>query len=132
MKKFGEVYIVDDDQIYTFLLTKQIGRMDFCDTIRVFGHGGEALDELEAYRDQPEKLPDLILLDLNMPVCNGWQFLERIQNLLLQKSIPIDIISSSVSTSEHQKATAYPGVGSFYSKPVTQRTLTDILAAAQN
>jgi CheY-like chemotaxis protein len=132
MKKLGEVYIVDDDQIYTFLLSKQIGRMEFCDTIRVFGHGGEALDELAAYHDQPEKLPDLILLDLNMPVCNGWQFLDRISNLTLQKSIPIDIISSSVSTVEHQKATDYPSISNFYSKPVTQNTLSAILAATQN
>lgn len=131
MKKLGEVYIVDDDHIYTFLLTKQIGRMEFCDTIRVFGHGGEALDELEAHRDQPEKLPDLILLDLNMPVCNGWQFLDRISNLSLQKAIPIDIISSTVSTLEHQKATDYPSVGRFYSKPVTQRTLSEILSFVQ-
>lgn len=131
MKKLGEVYIVDDDRIYTFLLSKQIGRMAFCDSIRVFGHGGEALDQLQAYRDQPEKLPDLILLDLNMPVCNGWQFLERISGLSLGKSIPIDIISSSVSTVEHQKATDYPSVGHFYSKPVTQRTLSEILAFAQ-
>lgn len=131
MKKLGEVYIVDDDQIYTFLLAKQIGRMEFCDAIRVFGNGGEALHELQANRDRPEKLPDLILLDLNMPVCNGWQFLDRISELSLQKNIPIDIISSSVNTSEHRKATGYPGVGHFYTKPVTQQTLSKILAAVQ-
>jgi len=131
MKKLGEVYIVDDDQIYTFLLAKQIGRMEFCDSIRVFGHGGEALDELQTYHDQPDKLPDLILLDLNMPVCNGWQFLERFPSLSLQKSIPIDIISSSISTAEHRKAASYPGVTHFYTKPVTQQTLSKILAAAQ-
>lgn len=131
MKKLGEVYIVDDDRIYTFLLAKQIDRMQFCNAIRVFSHGGEALDELETYRDQPEKLPDLILLDLNMPVCNGWQFLDRISQLSLKKNIPIDVISSSVSATEHQKATGYPGVCRFYSKPVTQQTLAEILAAVQ-
>lgn len=131
MKKLGEVYVVDDDHIYTFLLRRQVDKMDFCTSLRFFSHGGEALDALKNLHDQPEQLPDLILLDINMPVCNGWQFLEGFSGLSLKKDIPVDIISSSVTPAEHQRATRHPNVGDFYSKPVTTQVLTEILLAAQ-
>lgn len=127
MKKLGQVYVVDDDQVYTFLLKRQADKMDFCDSLRFFNHGGEALDELYALRNQPDQLPDLILLDLNMPVCNGWQFLERFPNLGLEKPIPVDIISSTVTAAEHERAVKNPDVGHFYAKPVTLETLATIL-----
>lgn len=130
MKKLGEVYVVDDDHIYTFLLSKQVDKMDFCASLRFFNHGGEALDALNQLRDKPEQLPDLILLDLNMPVCDGWQFLDGFSELPLKKSIPVDIISSSVTPAEHQRAMRHPNVGDFYNKPVSVQTLTDILLAA--
>jgi CheY-like chemotaxis protein len=131
MKKLGEVYVVDDDQVYTFLLRRQVGKMDFCTSLRFFNHGGEALDALENLRDKPEHLPDLILLDINMPICNGWEFLDGFTGLSLKKAIPVDIISSSVTPDEHKRATRHPNVGDFYSKPVTVETLTEILMAAQ-
>jgi CheY-like chemotaxis protein len=130
MKKLGEVYVVDDDQVYTFLLQRQIGKMEFCTSLKFFGHGGEALDELYALRDQPERLPDLILLDLNMPVCNGWQFLDRFAALSLRKTIPVDIISSSVTPAEQQRVAQNPDARHFYAKPVTLKTLSAILTSA--
>jgi CheY-like chemotaxis protein len=127
MKRLGEVYVVDDDNIYTFLFKRQAGRVDFCNSLRFFNHGGEALEALYVLRDQPDKLPDLILLDLNMPVCDGWQFLDRFSSLSLQKTIPVDIISSTITPAEHRLAVQNPGVGNFYEKPVTLETLTTIL-----
>jgi CheY-like chemotaxis protein len=131
MKKLGEVYVVDDDRIYTYLLNRQVDNMDFCSSLRFFDHGGEALDALYALRDEPEKLPDLILLDINMPVCNGWQFLDGFTGLSLKKNIPVDIVSSSVTDAEQQRAIKHPNVGDFYNKPLSIKTLTTILQAAR-
>jgi CheY-like chemotaxis protein len=131
MKKLGEVYVVDDDMVYTYLLNRQFDNMNFCSSRRFFTHGGEALEALYALRNDPDKLPDLILLDINMPVCNGWQFLDGFSGLSLKKAIPVDIISSTVTPSEHQRAVAHPNVGDFYNKPLSLKTLTHILQAKQ-
>lgn len=126
MKALKNIYIIDDDHMYTYLLSRQIGLTGYKEAISIFKHGMEALSHLSAIKSSTELLPDLILLDLNMPVMDGWQFLDAYSRLNLVKDISIYILSSSIDTADHQRAAQYKVVKSFLTKPITKTNLQEI------
>ena len=77
MKKFETFYIVDDDDVYQFIAKKTIEQTGLVELIKTFSNGREAIQFLESFIDSPELLPEIILLDLTMPVMDGWEFLEN-------------------------------------------------------
>jgi CheY-like chemotaxis protein len=78
-------------------------------------------------------LPDIIFLDLNMPVVNGWQFLQQYEVIKEQipKKIKIYIVSSSINNSEINQATSNINVEGFLSKPLKPEALKEILMSVQ-
>ena len=116
------IYIIDDDKANNFLtriMLEDAGLTNF----RQFKLVDEAMDELR--RITAEKLedeyPGLILLDLNMPIKTGWDFLEEFRGLpeeLTSKS-RIYLLTSSDFRGDHEKAKSYPEVLDFIDKPVT-------------
>ena len=119
MKKFDLVYVVDDDPLYVFSMKKLLKLSDFCEDSRFFKNGQEALDELEPKLLQDGKLPDLIFLDISMPLMNGWQFLDRLKELPQKKEIKIFIASSSIDPSDKEKSDSYDIVADYLFKPIT-------------
>ena len=89
------------------------------DDIIVCYNGAEAIDQLQVLLAE-RKLPDLILLDLNMPVMNGWEFLDEFLKFkaIHQLEIPIFIISSTVHSQDIVKASTYSCVRKFFVKPL--------------
>ena len=84
-------------------------------------NGKFAIDQLvELQRKDPDKLPDYILLDINMPIMNGWEFLDEYKRLNIDPAgkSKIFIISSSVFSNDINKARSYPLVKDFISKPL--------------
>lgn len=128
MEKLDVTYLIDDDQIFTYLLSKQMKMIDFCDTIMVFNDGDEALGFLKAHADTPINLPSVILLDINMPVMDGWQFLDEFAKFDLQKRVTIYIVSSSIDDADRAKAASYKEVANFYVKPISKDDLIAILS----
>ena len=127
MSQIDVACIIDDDELFTYVLAKQMKVMEFCKTILVFRNGLEALNYLRPALESPEVLPSVILLDLNMPVLDGWQFLDEFLQLRPAKKISIYIISSSIDAADHEKALAYKEVSNFYIKPITRENLLEIL-----
>ncbi|MCX6218634.1 response regulator [Spirosoma sp.] len=127
MKTIDIACVIDDDKIYTLLLSQQMKVINFCETLLTFHTGKEALDYLKPIMASPELLPEVILLDLNMPVMDGWQFLDEFVQTKPAKKITIYIVSSSIDVADHIKAAAYKEVSHFYVKPITRENLTDIL-----
>lgn len=127
-KKIDIACIVDDDPIYVFA-TKKIMRMaDFCESFLVFSNGKEALDSLSAIVLAGAKMPDVILLDLNMPVMDGWQFLDEFTQIKPAKKITIYIVSSSIDPEDVERAKTYEDVHNYIIKPVTEKSLLDIMS----
>ena len=89
-------------------------------------NGKEALDYLITNKETDV---DLILLDINMPVMNGWQFLSNIERVWreIDKSIPIFILSSSVNTYDKQKSAEYKSVKGFINKPLKDNDLKEMI-----
>ncbi|WP_431210205.1 PAS domain S-box protein [Puia sp. P3] len=79
MRQLDIACIIDDDELFTYVLAKQMEVLGFCKSVLVFPNGLEAINRLRQILDTPEALPSVIFLDLNMPVLDGWQFLDEFQ-----------------------------------------------------
>lgn len=131
MKKLDIACLIDDDQMFTYLLSKQMRLIDFCDSILIFNDGDEALRYLKPIMKNPETLPSVILLDINMPVLDGWQFLDEFTRFSIPKKITIYIVSSSIDQADQLKAAAYKDVSNFYVKPISNQDLVRMLMAME-
>ena len=127
MKKIDIACLIDDDKMFTYLISKQMKTINFCDGILIFNDGLDALKYLEPVIESPDSLPSVILLDLNMPVLDGWQFLDEFIKFKPAKKITIYIVSSSIDQNDHRKAANYSGVSKFYVKPITKQHLNTML-----
>ena len=127
MPKLDIACIIDDDQLFTYVLSRQMKLLDFSETTLVFQNGLEALNYLQENAGSPDMLPSVILLDINMPVLDGWQFLDGFIKLRISKNIKVFLISSSINHSDHARALEYKEVSRFYIKPVTRENLLGIL-----
>ena len=126
MNKIPLACIIDDDPIFVRVVRKMMEMAAFCEDVRVFPNGQEALNGL---RDIPAtECPNVIFLDLNMPVLNGWGFLEAFETLDLPASTLLYVVSSSIDPEEKAKAKSYAFVEDFKEKPLTLATIKDILA----
>jgi len=115
------VLLVDDDEINNFISIKLIKKALLNTEIMACLNGKFAIDQLvEIQRKDPAKLPDYILLDINMPIMNGWEFLDEYKRLNIDPlgKTKIFIISSSVFSNDINKARSYPLVKDFISKPL--------------
>jgi|SRR6185312_6123381 len=118
MKK---LVIIDDDPIDHFVMKHALRGNTFFDTTTYTIYGSLVLDYIEENKSNPEKLPDVILLDLNMPKFSGWDFLNRMQELSsdIRKNIRVHVLSSSIRPVDKENAEKYPFVRSYMSKPLS-------------
>ncbi|MBS1532355.1 MAG: response regulator [Bacteroidetes bacterium] len=125
MKK---LVVIDDDPIDHFLIKHMLRGNEYFDTTTYTSYGSLILDYIEEYGDEPEKLPDVILLDLNMPMFTGWDFLERMQAIscAVKKNIKVYVLTSSVRVQDTEQAEQYPFVRSVINKPLNPNTIEKI------
>ncbi len=104
--KFNDVFVVDDDKIFHFIIKKLLVSNNINVEPEFFENGLQAIEGIKNKLDKEEAPPDLILLDINMPILDGWQFLEEFKAIKnrIQKEISIYIISSSDNTVDRNKA----------------------------
>ncbi|MFC6999500.1 response regulator [Rufibacter roseus] len=127
MKKIAVISLIDDDQVYQFLTRKMIEDSGFVETILQFTDGEDAIAYLAENQQNAEKLPDLILLDLEMPFMDGWQFLDQYIKIGFAKEITIYIASSSTSLSDQEKSQQISEVKGYIVKPVTKEQFVEVV-----
>lgn len=112
-------WIIDDNELCKLLTANTLELNKFCSAIRSFTNGQEALAELEASVELGT-FPDLIFLDINMPVLDGWGFLEAFSHYPeeLKKSCSLYILSSSIDEEDFKRAKTNKDVRDFFSKPL--------------
>ena len=123
------VLLVDDDEINNFISIKLIKKALLNTEIMACLNGKFAIDQLyEIQKKDPAKLPDYILLDINMPIMNGWEFLDEYKRLNIDPlgKTKIFIISSSVFSNDINKARSYPLVKDFISKPLNVDKIVEL------
>ncbi|HEX6914462.1 MAG TPA: response regulator [Chitinophagaceae bacterium] len=122
-----KVLLIDDDMVTWAICEMVLKKTEFCKEVEKLGNGKEGIDYFSAYFERKKKggpgvaAPDLILLDLNMPVMDGWSFLEdyirKYSDRLPQTKIAI--LSSTVNPEDFIRAQKYPIVIDFINKPLT-------------
>ncbi len=122
------VALVDDDPIYTNAFKNLLVSWQIANPFLYFTNGKDALDFMLI--KEASGLPDILLLDLNMPKMNGWQFLESYLKIELQieKKISIYVVSSSIWEDDLLRAKRNLLVTDFISKPIFKDKLLQILA----
>ncbi len=123
------VLLVDDDEINNFISIKLIKKALLNTEIMACLNGKFAIDQLvEIQRNDPSRLPDYILLDINMPIMNGWEFLDEYKRLNIDPlgRTKVFIISSSVFSNDINKARSYPLVKDFISKPLNVDKIVEL------
>ncbi len=129
--KFNNVFVVDDDKIFHFIIKKLLLNNNINVSPDFFENGLEAIEGIKSKLNNGETTPDLILLDINMPVLDGWQFLEEFKLLkkFLKEEISIYIISSSDNLVDRNRAKEFKeDIKDYYLKPMTIESLNSIFA----
>jgi len=123
MKK--EICVIDDDKIYQLIIKKVIERTEEFDLMCFYN---DAIEAFEEFKNLEKELPEIILLDINMPQMDGWQFLESLIPCRpnLYKETIIYIVTSSIAHSDRDKAESYKEVSGFLSKPLSVEKLKEI------
>ncbi|HET8854398.1 MAG TPA: response regulator [Salinimicrobium sp.] len=119
-----KVVIVDDDSVVLFLHKVLIDRSILPSAEGSFKNGKEALDYISS--NGVRETPYLILLDINMPVMNGWDFLEAIQEKDFKENIFVAMVTSSINTNDMQHALQYPQVIDYLEKPLRKEACEDL------
>lgn len=126
------VLCIDDDPITLMLSKMVIKKSSFCNEIITLQNGEEAIEYFQELAKQDlsnTKYPCLIFLDLNMPVMNGWEFLDSYMknnfNTLFEKT-KVLVLSSTIDPYDIEKSKSYPIVIDFLSKPIKQEMLDQL------
>ena len=120
------ILCVDDDPITLMLCKMVINKASFSNEIVTAKNGEEALNYFKTFNTNSEiKKPQLIFLDLNMPVMGGWEFLDAFSTADYSdhNTTKVIILSSTIDPEDLEKAKKYPMVLDFLSKPISKEML---------
>jgi len=121
------IYLIDDDDIQNTINVRIIEIVAPKREVRVFKNAKRALEALkEVRKNDLEKEPTFLLLDLNMPQMNGWEFLNHFEDH--QHPWPVYILTSSINEQDKSRADNFPSVAGFLSKPLTTAAFAQIVA----
>ncbi|MFD1094409.1 response regulator [Salegentibacter chungangensis] len=114
--------IIDDDKIYVNLVKKIIEIKKLSENLLVYKNGKEALDYFKNNLEKmsEDRLPDIIFLDLNMPVMDGWEFLNEFVKIKnnFDKKITLYVVSSSIDPRDLERAKSFNLVTDYLIKPI--------------
>ena len=120
--------VIDDNKVFQIMIRRMLfNSPEKIREVIQFINGKEALDYFLTHKDEPELLPDLVFLDICMPIMNGWEFLDRIKNVVFSKHIVFHMCTSSVCSEDTERAKNYNMVDRYIVKPVKVVELGAIL-----
>lgn len=129
-KPIDLVLLVDDNDTDNFISRRIIEITDFAAHVEIKNSGKSALEYLETNKENNDKLPDYIFLDINMPIVDGFVFLYEFEkfNSSLKDKCKVVILSSSDNKRDIDKIVNNENVIKFITKPLTENALEEIKA----
>lgn len=126
MKKLGFILLVDDDGICNYLTERMLTKLGAAEIIKTAINGDEAIRTIRQHVRAYKKCPDLILLDINMPLMNGIEFMKVISNYTHRDKCRVVVLTTSQHPSDIEGIKAY-GIREIYTKPITENKMIEIL-----
>lgn len=128
MSKLSSILLVEDDHITNFLNERLLRKLDLAEDIKVALNGKEALKQIQEQVISHSGFPELILLDINMPVMDGFEFLQRFKELPYDKKeeVTIVVLTTSNNPNDLNKLNEL-GNSNFVNKPLTEEKLNVII-----
>lgn len=129
MEKIKQVILIDDDPINNIIFQKLSEFVDFAEEIVSFLSAVDSLDHLQQLQQAEAPAPDMIFLDIRMPIVNGWEFLERLEAMNTNgyfDNTSIYMLTSSSEQSDINKAKNYQQVTDYIVKPLSTENLASI------
>lgn len=117
--------VIDDDDINIFIIKKIVEKTGYNVNMVSKANGLLAIEFLKETLAQ-ESFPQLILIDINMPVLNGWEFLDAYEELHVTQRVDMYMLSSSVYENDIEKAKTFAKVKGFISKPLSIERLIEL------
>ena len=134
MKKIKFIGIIDDDPITVFGIKKMLNTVVECETIEAYQNGKIAFDSINKKFMGNEDIPEIIFLDINMPIMDGWQFLEEFLKLPIKQRVRINIVTSSIDLFDKNKWEYFKDkthhVITFNNKPIKRHVIAEITKVA--
>lgn len=117
--------VIDDDKVYQFTIKKTLDHKGTFSRVSFFNDGKEGINYIKNKINSKEDLPDIILLDINMPVLDGWGFMEEFMAIRdrLAKPVYVYLVTSSIDYKDRERARKYSDVSDFKIKPITYEEL---------
>lgn len=121
--------VIDDDVIYQFAVKLNLDQLKIARQVYTFSNGELARNFFIEEKNNPDILPQVVLLDINMPVMDGWDFLDWFKEFKqeLPHEIAIFMVSSSIDQRDIAKARAYAEVREYLAKPLTEGSFYEML-----
>lgn len=126
MKKLNTVLLVDDDKITNFINQRLIQKLNITENVTALLNGQEAIDYIKANAHDKKPLPDLILLDINMPVMDGFEFVNTFKSLQHDKKVTIVMLTTSSNEKDIEKISINSEISGYINKPLTEQKLQDV------
>lgn len=131
MQQEPRIWIIDDDELFIMITRNNIRKSGVTCIIEDFKNGKDALHEIKERVKVGVNIPNILLLDLNMPLIDGWDFLAEFKSISLEsrKHIKIYICTSSIDPKDLKRAEAISEVTSFLEKPINTEVVQKIMTS---
>ena len=118
--KINLACVVDDDSTYTYSVSRILKTSTVFNNYVVFNNGFEAMEYFKTVLKDADKIPDILFLDINMPMMDGWHFLEEFAEIKphLAKAVTICMVSSSILDVDINRAKKLSNVTGYIVKPI--------------
>lgn len=131
MEKINNLLLIEDNDITILITKKMIEKTGLVENIVITKNGKDGYDYLDFCLEQQRCLPEVILLDIMMPVWDGWTFLEKVKEVGLLKKLNIYLYTSSVSDEDKKQAEDYGLQNRYLVKPMEINVIEKVISEIQ-
>jgi CheY-like chemotaxis protein len=125
---YQSIMVIDDNPLERVLAEAIVKNSKFAERVIAYESAVSALAYLRSLGEDPSKFPDVILVDIQMPVMTGFEFLDKFMEFPpeIQQRCKIIMFSSSVEEEDHEKVKKYPIIRKFLPKPLLEKMFYDL------